>query len=191
MFVQLNVLCLGNWLHAPLRKKCGEVLVFYIFHTTRLFRPIQLLIWMNLPPYTIIPHCTAIRHFTVVTDDHMQLDKVIDNYFNFENSCDPNPLTSGNINSLYHDIDTVGLQHLKDYRQNSKFSCMHLNIRSLPDKLKKFLTNLDNEKIQFDAIILCETFLTDTNHDLFNIPGYTFISRHRKHYRQGGVWYLH
>ena len=39
----------------------------------------------------------------------MQLDKVIDNYFYFENSCDPNPLTSGNINSLYHDIDTVGI----------------------------------------------------------------------------------
>ena len=65
MFVQLNVLCLGNWLHAPLRKKCGEVLVFSIFHPTRLFRPTQLLIWMNFPPYTIIPHCTAIRHFTV------------------------------------------------------------------------------------------------------------------------------
>ena len=65
MFVQLNVLCLGNWLHAPLRKKCGEVLVFSIFHPTRLFRPTQLLIWMNLPPYTIIPHCTAIWHFTV------------------------------------------------------------------------------------------------------------------------------
>ena len=67
---------------------------------------------------------------------------------------------------------------------------MHINIRSLPDKFdrfKLFLTNLDNEKIQFDAILLCETFLTDTNHDLFNIPGYTFISRHRKHYRQGGV----
>ena len=126
----------------------------------------------------------------ILTDDNMQLDKVIDNYFNLDNSCDPNPLTSGNINSLNHDIDSVGLQHLKDYRQNSKFSCMHINIRSLPDKfdrLKKFLTNLDNEKIQFDAILLCETFLTDTNHDLFNIPGYTFISRHRKHYRQGGV----
>ena len=61
MFVQLNVLCLGNWLHAPLCKKCGEVLVFSIFHPTRLFRPTQLLIWMNFPPYTIIPHCIAIR----------------------------------------------------------------------------------------------------------------------------------
>ena len=46
---------------------------------------------------------------------------------------------------------------------------------------------MDNEKIQFDANILCETFLSDTNHDLFTIPGYTFISRHREHYRQGGV----
>ena len=67
MFVQLNVLCLGNWLHAPLCKKCEEVLVFSIFHPTRLFRPTQLLIWMNFPPYTIIPHCTAIRHFTEST----------------------------------------------------------------------------------------------------------------------------
>ena len=65
LFIQLRVLCLGNWLHAPLRKKCEEVLVFSIFHPTRLFRPTQLLIWMNFPPYTIIPHCTAIRHFTV------------------------------------------------------------------------------------------------------------------------------
>ena len=120
----------------------------------------------------------------------MQLDKVIDNYFDIDNCSDPNPLTSGNINSLYHDIDTVGLHNLKDYRKNSKFSCMHINIRSLSDKFDKFkkiLTNLDNEKIQFDAILLCETFLSDKNHDLFNIPGYTFISRHRKHYRQGGV----
>ena len=67
---------------------------------------------------------------------------------------------------------------------------MHINIRSLPDKFdtfKKILTNLDNEKIQFDAILLCETCLSDNNHDLFNIPEFTFISRHRKHYRQGGV----
>ena len=126
----------------------------------------------------------------IVTDDNMRLDKVIDNYFGIDNCSDPNPLTSGNINSLYHAIDTVGLHNLKDYRKKSKFSCMHINIRSLPDKFDKFkicLTNLDNEKIQFDAILLCETFLSDKNHDLFNIPGYTFISRHRKHYRQGGV----
>ena len=47
----------------------------------------------------------------------MQLDKVIDNYFDIDNCIDPNPLTSGNINCLYHDIDTVGLHNLKDYRK--------------------------------------------------------------------------
>ena len=39
-----------------------------IFHPTRLFRPTQLLIWMNFPPYTTIPHCTAIRHYIVGLD---------------------------------------------------------------------------------------------------------------------------
>ena len=47
----------------------------------------------------------------------MQLDKVIDNYFNLDNSSDHNTLTSGNINSFYRDIDTVGLQNLKDYQK--------------------------------------------------------------------------
>ena len=52
----------------------------------------------------------------IVTDDHMQLDKVIDNYFfNVNNISDPNPLTSSNINSHYHAIDTIGLQNIKDY----------------------------------------------------------------------------
>ena len=39
----------------------------------------------------------------------MQLDKLIDNYFNFDINSDPNPLTSSNINSHYHDIDSIGL----------------------------------------------------------------------------------
>ena len=42
-------------------------ITFWIFfHPTRLFRPTQLFIWMNFPPYTTIPHCTAIRHYIVV-----------------------------------------------------------------------------------------------------------------------------
>ena len=53
----------------------------------------------------------------IVTDDNMQLDKVIDNYVDIDNCSDPNPLTSGNINSLYHDIDTVCL-HIIEKIQN-------------------------------------------------------------------------
>ena len=54
----------------------------------------------------------------IVNDDHMQLDKVIENYFILDNGSDPNPFTSGNRNSLYHDIDTAGLQNLNYYRKN-------------------------------------------------------------------------
>ena len=43
----------------------------------------------------------------------------MNNYFNFDNSSDPNPLTSGVINSLYHDIDAVGVKHIKDYGKHS------------------------------------------------------------------------
>ena len=46
------------------------------------------------------------------------IDNIATDYFNIDNSSDPNPLTSGNINSFYHDIDTVGLQNLKDYKKN-------------------------------------------------------------------------
>ena len=56
-----------------------------------------------------------------------------------------------NIDGHYHGLGTIGLRNIKDYQQNSKFSCLHINVRSLPDnfdKLKIFLTNLDNENIQ-------------------------------------------
>ena len=69
-------------------------------------------------------------------------------------------------------------------------SCMHMNIRSLPDKfdkLKVLLSSLELVNIRFDFILICETFLSDRNHDLYNLPGYTFVSRHRKYAKCGGV----
>ena len=47
----------------PLRNSLGNFCIF---------RPTQLLIWMNFPPYTIIPHCTAIRHYIVNTSQSVQ-----------------------------------------------------------------------------------------------------------------------
>ena len=43
------------------------------------------------------------------------------------------------------------------------------------------------KKYNLTLFYCVKLFLGDKNHDLFNIPGYTSISRHRKHYRQGGV----
>ena len=81
----------------------------------------------------------------IITDEHMQLDKVIDTYF--DNINYPNPLTFSNIDSEYHDIENM--RNIQNYSRNCNFSCMHINIRSLPDKFDTFkvlLTNLENEK---------------------------------------------
>ena len=65
-----------------------------------------------------------------------------------------------------------------------------LNIRRLPDKfdkLKLLLSQLDNVNVNIDFILICETYLTESNHDLYHLPGYNFISRHRKQTKCGGV----
>ena len=67
---------------------------------------------------------------------------------------------------------------------------MHLNIRSLPDKfdkLKLLLSQLDNVNVNIDFILICETYLIERNHDLYQLPGYNCISRHRKQAKCGGV----
>jgi hypothetical protein len=67
---------------------------------------------------------------------------------------------------------------------------MHLNVRSLPDKVNKLqllLTDLNDNDIQFDLILICETFLTETNKNMYNISGYTFVGKNRKHAKCGGV----
>ena len=67
---------------------------------------------------------------------------------------------------------------------------MHLNIRSLPgkfDKLKLLLSQLDNVNVNIAFILICETYLIERNHDLYHLPGYNFISRHRKQTKCGGV----
>ena len=67
---------------------------------------------------------------------------------------------------------------------------MHLIIPSLPDKfdkLKLLLSQLDNVNVNIDFIVICETDLTHRNLDLYHLPGYISISRHRKQTKCGGV----
>jgi len=73
-----------------------------------------------------------------------------------------------------------------------KYSVIHINIYSEPDKfikLKPFFAGLviEESKIKFDFILLCETFLTNTNFDLNNIVGYNLVCKNRKHMKASGV----
>ena len=69
---------------------------------------------------------------------------------------------------------------------------IQLNIRGLIAKQQNLIQettpNNDNKKV--DIYILCETWLTEHNHGMINIPNYLYIGKHRKNKRGGGVGIL-
>ena len=83
------------------------------------------------------------------------------------------------MDSNYYELDQfISLQG--SHPLHDKYSAIHMNIRSLSDKfikLKLYLERLDEIKINFDFILLCETFCTNTNFDLCNIAGYNLVCK--------------
>jgi len=110
--------------------------------------------------------------------------------FQLEDYIDPNNDQTSNLNipnTAYIEVD-----HLKDIRDNTnhKYNCLHLNIQSLPSKfdlLKQLLSLLKEDRVHIDFIMLCETFLTDSNSHLYNIPGYNLVCQNRTKSTRGGV----
>ena len=99
-----------------------------------------------------------------------------------------NQLKLLNINSKYYDIESIP----QSIPTNSQFryKTVHLNIRSLPDKhskLKLFVQRLKDSHLSVDFILLCETFLTAINSNMYQIPGYKFIHKSRSQSTRGGV----
>ena len=98
------------------------------------------------------------------------------------------PISSFNLTSEYYDIYDIAsaIPHDNDFY----FKVLHINIHSLPDKfdkLKILLERMRVTNIQPDCIMLCETFLTDRNADLFHIEGYNFIHSSRSIIKCDGV----
>ena len=74
--------------------------------------------------------------------------------------------------------------------KNASLRILHVNIHSIPSKLddlKSLLEKLKQNEINIDLLLLCETFLTENNKNLFNIPGYDLIEEHRIEKAKGGV----
>ena len=89
----------------------------------------------------------------------------------------------------YYDIGNVTLQNLEN-NISYKYHSLHINIQSLPakfEKLKGLISQITEAGIILDFILLCETFLTDTIAEHFNIPGYKLVYKNRKTKRSGGV----
>ena len=114
------------------------------------------------------------------------LSNYLGQYLREDNLMD-NPLTIHNIKSSYYDLDKLNIDD--ESNEEYEYTCVHINIQSLPakfEKLKYLISEFQEQNIDIDFILLCETFLTDNIAQQFNIPGYNLLSRNRNT-KRGGV----
>ena len=127
-----------------------------------------------------------IPKYDPISDTHFDLDSYLESQELIQDT-----ILSDSLKSEYYEVTDIiknNIQHQPTY--DYKYHALHLNIQSLPAKLEKLnnlITNLDNNKLSIDFILLCETFLNSTNHNLQHISGYNFVSKHRKSKARGGV----
>jgi hypothetical protein len=108
--------------------------------------------------------------------------------FNSDDNTNDNPLELLDIKSDYYEINDINATIPRG--ANFQYKTIHINIQSLPDKfdkLKLFLHRLKDESLTIDFVLICETFLTDKNANMYQIPGYKFIHKSRSIISRGGV----
>ena len=91
-----------------------------------------------------------------------------------------------NRECIYYDIDDLNGVTVPG---GDECRVVHHNIQSLPSKfddLKIFVDCLHTNGKKPDFILLCETFLTISNDNMFHIDGYNFVYHNRTKSR-GGV----
>ena len=64
---------------------------------------------------------------------------------------------------------------------------IHLNIRSSAANLDNFINCLECLNTQFAIICLTETWLNETNYDLYEIPNYVHIGKQRSGEKGGNI----
>ncbi len=69
----------------------------------------------------------------------------------------------------------------------NNFSMMHLNIRSITNKFDSFKQLIYSLNKPFQVIGLTETWLKETNEDLFKLENYDFVNVNRSTKSGGGV----
>ena len=91
-------------------------------------------------------------------------------------------------NCEYYDIDDMA--KFVASRRGYQYIAIHVNIRSLPskfDQLRSLVANMRDIGMPIHFIMLCETFLTELNCHMYQLPGYQFICNNRNSGRGGGV----
>ena len=101
-------------------------------------------------------------------------------FFNEYNSC-----ITGNCNYYLEDSFNDFMDTHVDFRDS--FSLMHHNINRLNKNNINLSSYLDNINHKFTIIAITETWLNESNADLFNFPYYQHICHYRDNRAGGGV----
>ena len=124
--------------------------------------------------------------FELNSDDHYSPMFDIDPDMNYYNELDSHIA----LKCKYHFEESIAAAisvKREGKEHNNVFSLCHANIRSLKANLPAFEVCLQNMDIKFSAIGISETWLNDSNCDLYNIDGYDFVETHRPVKTGGGV----
>ena len=70
---------------------------------------------------------------------------------------------------------------------DGRFSLLHSNLRSMPQNFSSFSDYIHCLQHKWSLIGITETWLTKNNSDLYNLPGYSFLEKHREDKGGGGV----
>ena len=84
-------------------------------------------------------------------------------------------ITEDKLNDFFH------------FKDNSALNLMHVNCRSIKKNFVPLNNLMNLLSGQISALAVTETWLTESLQDVYNIPGYNFISNHRVGKSGGGV----
>ena len=112
-------------------------------------------------------------------DDKDEEDGYNFKLFNFINNLD--------INCRY---DNIYNNTKINVNEKKEYTFLHINIQGIMskfDRLINFLNELDCKGNMPDFILLCETFLTETNSSFLKLDGYSIVTKNRINKKGGGV----
>ena len=114
------------------------------------------------------------------------LISTIDQHLTCSDDLDPDLHFNTNSRCDYFNEDKLNNILSKDGQSDSNFSLLHLNVRSLRNKVDYLTLLLANLKINFTIIGISETWLQNDSHDV-DMIGYEFIHKNRPDRSGGGV----
>ena len=115
------------------------------------------------------------------------IDSPLDEYDPDQNFYSDLAVHSNTICKYFTELSFNELISEKSIRSDHNFSMLHANARSLPHNFKFITDYLACLDLIFNFIGITETWLSDSNYDLYNMDGYNFYDNHRSLRSGGGV----